>query len=164
MLTPCWLKTPLLIRALVPVSFSPSLSLFLADSLERGGPLSSLSRPGFSAPLERVRCAFTHLRGRRVPTCSSASPKNGFIGFPRNQGNQPLSLSYFLIVDSGPPGSGPLKGQHCGCPYFTIIDSKFFTHVPHSIKTGDVSCQSHYLLVRKFRSSSRCGDESCFPS
>ena len=27
------------------------------------------------------------------------------------RGYQPLSLSYFLIVDSGPPGSGPLKDQ-----------------------------------------------------
>ena len=158
------IKTPLLIRALVPASFSPPLSLFLANSLERRGPLRSLSCPGFSAPLEKVRCAFTHSRGRPVPTCSSVSPKNSFIGFPRNQGNQPLSLPYFLIVDSGPPGSGPLKDQHCCCPYFTIIDSKFFTHVPHSIETGDVSCQSHYLLVKKFRSSSRYGDESCFSS
>ena len=64
-----------------PVSFflfilSFLLSLFQANSLERGGPLSPLSCPGFWDPLEKAPCAFTHSRGRPVPTCSSASPKN----------------------------------------------------------------------------------------
>ena len=46
------------IRAWVPVSFFLSLSLPLANSLECGNPLSSLSCPGFQGPLERASCAF----------------------------------------------------------------------------------------------------------
>ena len=76
--------------------FSFSISLFLANSLECGGPLSSLSCPGFSAPLEKAQCAFTHSRGRPVPTCSSASPKNRvLLAFRVNQG---ISASFSLLL------------------------------------------------------------------
>ena len=112
------IETPLLHQSFGPrafisfllsfYSFSLSLSLFLANSLEYGGPLSSLSCPGFLDPLEKVHCAFTHLRGRLVPTCSSASPKNrALLAFRVNQG---ISASFSLSL-SEPPGSDPLKGQ-----------------------------------------------------
>ena len=106
---PCWLKHLCFIRALVLVSFvlsfysfclslslSLSLSLFLANSLECGGLLSSLSCPGFWDPLEKAHCAFTHLRGCPVPTCSSVSPKNRtLLAFRVNQG---LSASFSLLL------------------------------------------------------------------
>ena len=94
------------IRAWVPVSFflfilSFLLSLFQANSLERGGPLSPLSCPGFWDPLENVPCAFTHSRGRPVPTCSSASPKiRTLLAFHVNQGiaaSSSLLLSYHWL-------------------------------------------------------------------
>ena len=99
------IKTPLLHQSFGPCLslslslflflLSLSLSLFLANSLELGGPLSSLSCPGFQAPLEKAPCAFTHSEGRPVPTCSSVSPGNRALSASRvNQGNQPLSLSY----------------------------------------------------------------------
>ena len=53
-------------------------------------------------PLKRAPGAFV----------SDTSPVlKGFIGFLRKRRNNSLFLSlfYFLIVDSGPPGSGPLK-------------------------------------------------------
>ena len=110
--TPCWLKYLCFIRAWVPFpSFLPfflpsflslsrslfiSLSLFLANSLERGSLLSSLSCPGFWDPLEKAHCAFTHLRGCPVPTCSSVSSKNrAFLAFCTNQG---ISASFSLLL------------------------------------------------------------------
>ena len=68
----------------------------MANSLERGGPLSSLSCPGFSDPLEKAHRAFTHSRGRLVPTCSSTSPRNRtLLGFRVNQG---ISASFSLLL------------------------------------------------------------------
>ena len=90
------------IRAWVPVSFFLSLSLSLppANSLEHRNPLSSVSSLGFQDPLERVPCAFV----------SSTSPVLGFYWFSAwTREYQLLSLFHFLIIDSGPPGSGPLK-------------------------------------------------------
>ena len=121
-------KTPLLHQSFGPrvflsfllsfYSFSLSLSLFLANSLERRGPLSSLSCPGFSDTLKKVHCAFTHLRGRLVPTWSSASPKNrALLAFRVNQG---LSASFSLSL-SEPPGSGPLKDQQALSASFSLL-------------------------------------------
>ena len=53
------------------LSFSLSLSLPLANSLERGNPPSSLSCPGFQDLFERTPCAFV----------SSASPVQWFYWF-----------------------------------------------------------------------------------
>ena len=88
--TPCWLEHLCSIRALVPVSFVLSipsfylsLSLFLANSLERRGPL------------EKAHCAFTHSRRRLVPMCS-ASPKNRtLLAFHVNQG---ISASFSFLL------------------------------------------------------------------
>ena len=107
----CWLKHLCSIRAWVPLSFFLSfllsfysfflsfflsLSLFLANSLEHGGLLSSLSCPGFWDPLEKTHCAFTHWRGRPVPTCSSASRKNrSLLAFHVNKG---ISASVSLLL------------------------------------------------------------------
>ena len=66
------LKHPCSTRGLGPhVFLSLSLSLPLANSLERGNPPSSLSCPGFQDLLERVPCAFV----------SGASPVLGFYWF-----------------------------------------------------------------------------------
>ena len=98
------MKHPCSIRAWVPVSFF--LSLFLsfsqANSLECRSLLSSLSGPGLQDPRERVPCAYVKQCKPRV---------KGFIGFlckPRNI-SLFLFLFYFLIINSGPPGSGPSK-------------------------------------------------------
>ena len=70
------LKHPCSTRDLGPhvslsLSFSLSLSLPPANSLERGNPPSSLSCPGFQDLIERMPCAFV----------SSASPVLGFYWF-----------------------------------------------------------------------------------
>ena len=71
------IKTPLLHQSLgPPVFLSFLLSLFQANSLERGGLLSSLSCPGFQDTLRKAHCALTPSRGCPVPTCSRASSKN----------------------------------------------------------------------------------------
>ena len=98
------IKAHLLHQSLVPVSVF--LSLFLsfsqANSLECRSLLSSLSCPGLQDPRERVPCAY-------VKQCKPCV--KGFIGFlckPRNI-SLSLSLFYFLIVDSRPPGSSPFR-------------------------------------------------------
>ena len=86
---------------------SLSFSVSQVNSLEHRSPLSSLSCPGLQDPPERVPCAY-------VKQCKPCV--KGFIGFlckPRNI-SLFLSLFYFLIVDSGPPGSGPLKDLNTG--------------------------------------------------
>ena len=66
------LKHPCSTRGLGPhVFLSLSLSLPLANSLERGNPPSSLSCPGFQDLLERAPCAFVN----------DASPVLGFYWF-----------------------------------------------------------------------------------
>ena len=113
------IKTPLLHQSFGPrvflsfclfiLSVFLSFSLFLANSLERGGLLSSLSCPGFWDPLEKAHCTFTHSRGRPVPTCSSSSPKKrALLAFRVNQ----RISAYFSLSLSEPPGSCPLKDQH----------------------------------------------------
>ena len=79
------------------------LSLFLSFSLsQREKLLSSLSCPGLQDPRERAPCAYVKQCNPRV---------KGFIGFlckPRNI-SLFLSLFHFLIIDSRPLGSRPLK-------------------------------------------------------
>ena len=98
-------KTPLFHQSLDPSVFlflSLSFSLSQANSLKLRSPLSSLSYLGLQDPRERVPCTY-------VKQCKPCV--KGFIGFlckPRNISIF-LSLFYFLIINSGPPGSGPLK-------------------------------------------------------
>ena len=113
------IKTPLLHQSLGPrvflsffLSFSLSLSLYFwlipwSSEAHWAHFLAGLLRPSWEG-----NCAFTHSRGHLVPMCSSASPENRtLLAFRINQGYQPPSLSYFLIVDSGPPASikGPIS-------------------------------------------------------
>ena len=102
--TPCWLKHLCSIRAWVPVSFflsilsvflSLSVSLFLANSLEPEARWPHfLARA--SKTLSRRHTAFTHSRGRLVPTCSSASSKNrALLAFRINQG---ISASFSILL------------------------------------------------------------------
>ena len=99
-------KTPLFHQSLGPrVFLSFSLSFFLspsqANSLECRSPLSSLSCPGLQSPS----------RGCPAYVKQSKPCVKGFTGFLRKPENISLFLSlfYFLIIDSRPPGSGPLK-------------------------------------------------------
>ena len=77
-------------------------SLSQLNSLECRSLLSSLSCLGLQDPRERAPCAY-------VKQCKSHV--KGFIGFLHKPRNISLSLSlfYFLIVNSRPPGYGPLK-------------------------------------------------------
>ena len=82
------IKAPLLHQSLGPRVFfvSLSLSLFLANSLERGDPLCSLFCPGFYNPLERAPGAFV----------SNASPvSRTLLVLCVNQG---ISASFSLSV------------------------------------------------------------------
>ena len=106
-----WILCSLLIPEYSGIFFL-SLSLSQANSLECRSSLSSLSCPGFWDSPEKVHFASAHSRGCLVRTWSSASLcVKGFIGFLRKPRNISffLSLFYFLIIDSKPPGSGPLK-------------------------------------------------------
>ena len=106
------IKTPLLHQSFgPPVLLSFSLSLFLSQaiSLERRGPLGSLSCPGFYDPLEKSLWAFTPSRGRLRPFWTEQSPCRGFIGFLRKPRNISLFLLYFLICRFQTARSGPLK-------------------------------------------------------
>ena len=113
---PCWLKHLCSIRALVPVSFFLSFSLSLSLSFSGWSPgvqklsgftfLPGLLRASQEGtlhphPLERAPEAFVN----------RASPVSGtLLAFWVNQGiSTSFSLLYFLIVDSRPPGSSPLK-------------------------------------------------------
>ena len=105
---PCWLKHLCSIRALVPVScflsLSPSFSFSGwspgAQRLSEFTFLSGLLRPSREGalqlhPIERGPKAFVN----------RASPAQGLYWLC-----QPLSLSFtFSLLDSGTPGSGPLK-------------------------------------------------------
>ena len=105
-------KTPLLHQSLGPRALSLSLSLSLSGYFSGAQKptgltfLPRLMRPSREAtlclhPIERAPCAFVN----------SASPVSGaLLVFCINQGmSASFSLLYFLIIDSGPPGSGPLK-------------------------------------------------------
>ena len=99
--TLCWIKHrgP---SELGSLCLSFFLSLSQSNSLEHRSPLSSLSCSGLQDPRERVPCAY-------VKQCKPLV--KSFIAFlhkPRNI-SLFLSLFYFLIVDSRPPGSSTLK-------------------------------------------------------
>ena len=113
--TPCWLKHLCSIRALVPVSFF--LSFFLSVSLFfRLIPWSAealwVHFPArASKTLSRRRSASSpHREGAWGLHEQSKSHVRGFTGFLCKPRNISLFLSFtFLVVDSGPPGSSPLK-------------------------------------------------------
>ena len=118
--TPCWLKHLCSIRALVLVSFflfllsvclSVSLSLYFwlipwsaearwAHFLAWASKTLSRRRTAPSPTREGARC----LR-------AAAPALRTLLALHLNQGTS-ASFSYFLIVNSRPPGSGPLKDQH----------------------------------------------------
>ena len=109
------IKTPLLHQSSGPRVF---LSLSLSPSLSFSGWSPGAQRlseftflPGLLRP-SREGALLLHLI-ERAPEASvnRASPVSGaLLAFCVNQGiYQPLSRLYFLIVDSRPAGSGPLK-------------------------------------------------------
>ena len=111
--TPCWLKHLCSIRALVSVSVFLSLSLSLFFRLI---PWSTEALwvyfPAWaSKTLSRRRSASSPHREGTWGLCEqSKSHVRGFTGFLCKPRNISLFLSFtFLVVDSGPPGSGPLK-------------------------------------------------------
>ena len=118
-------KTPLLHQSLGPhvfPSFLLSLSFRLilwstgtrcAHSPAQASKTLLRRRTVPSPPREGARC----LHERRKPCIKD------FIGFlckPRNI-SLFLSLFYFLIVDSGPPGSGPLKDLNKWRPNRSLV-------------------------------------------
>ena len=120
--TPWWLKHLCSIRAWVPVSFFLSiLSVFLYLWLI---PWSAEARWAHflaraSKTLSRRRTVPSPTReGARCLRAAAWALRTGWLS-AETRGYQPLSLSYFLIIDSGPPGSSPLKDQHSGSSSFS---------------------------------------------
>ena len=114
--TPCWWKHLCSIRALVPVSFF--LFFSLSFSLSLSGYFFGVQRPSeftfLPGLLRPSQEGALHLQPiERVPEASvkRASPVPGaLLAFCINQGiSASFSLLYFLIVNSGPPGSRPIK-------------------------------------------------------
>ena len=108
------IKTPLLHQGFGPhglLSLSLSLSLSQDISLERRGPLGSLSCLRLLRPSREGALRLHSIE--RVPEAflNRASPVLGtLLVFCINQGiSASFSLLYFLIVNSGPPGSRPIK-------------------------------------------------------
>ena len=98
--TPCWLKHLCSIRAWVPtcvfLSLSLSLSLYFWLIPWRTEARWAHFLAQASKTLSRRHTAFTHSRGRLVPTCSIASPKNRtLLALHRNQG---ISASFSLLL------------------------------------------------------------------
>ena len=115
-----WLKHLCSIRALVPVSFFFFPSLSQAISLEceafwvhfpaRASKTLSRRRPATSP----------HWEGAWGLLEQSKPHAGALLAFCINQGiSASFSLLYFLIIDSGPPGSGPLKDLNRTC--FVLI-------------------------------------------
>ena len=108
--TSCWLKHLCSIRALVPVSCFLSLSL---SGYFFGAQRSSVFTflPGLLSPSWEGTLCLHPIERAPEASVNRASPVSGaLLAFCVNQGiYQPLSRLYFLIVDSRPAGSGPLK-------------------------------------------------------
>ena len=125
--TLCWIKHPRSITAWVPLSFF----LFLSLSL-------SLRLILWSAEARwahfLVWACKTLARGRPVPTWSSASPvSRALLVICVNQGiSASFSLFYFLIVDSRPLGSGPLKDLNIG-GRADWVQRMYWSHFPTSL-------------------------------
>ena len=108
----CWIKQLGSIRAWVPVSFFLSFSLSLWLILWSIETHHAHSPAWASKTLSRRRTVPSHPWGGAQ--CLREWRKlcfKSFIGFWHKTRNISLFLSlfYFLIVDSRPPGSGPLK-------------------------------------------------------
>ena len=108
-------KTPLLHQSLGPhvcLSVCLSLSLHPPNSLERRNPSCSLTfLPGLLRPSQEGALYLHPLERAPGAFVSDASPvSRTLLVFCVNQGMlASLSLFYFLIVNSRPPGSSPLK-------------------------------------------------------
>ena len=95
------------------MSFFLFLSLSLSQAIYFFGaqrPSEFTFLPGLLRPSQEGALCLHPIE--RVPQASvnRASPVPGaLLAFCVNQGIAALSLLYFLIVDSGPPGSSPLK-------------------------------------------------------
>ena len=97
-----------------PVSFflfilSFLLSLFQANSLERGGPLSPLSCPGFWDPLEKAPTR----EGARCLRAAVRALRTGLYGFPRKPGDSSLFLSLTLRTTRFRSSKGPTDELLC---------------------------------------------------
>ena len=106
------IKTPLFHQSFGPRVFLSFLSFRLISWSAEACWAHFLARA--SKTLSRRRTVPSPpSRGRLVPTCSSASSKQrALLALCVNQGiSASFSLFYFLIVDSGPPGSSPFKDQ-----------------------------------------------------
>ena len=110
--TPCWLKHLCSIRALVPVS-SLSLSFILSLRLIPWGTEAlwvHFPEQASKTLLRRHSVPSPHREGAWGLREQSKPLVRDLIGFLYKPRNISLYLSFtFLLVDSGPPGSGPLK-------------------------------------------------------
>ena len=85
---------------------------------------------------------------------NSASPVSGaLLVFCLNQGiSASFSLLYFLIIDSGPPGSGPLKvptGEYTGT-LLSSLSKADSTRFQHKIFTKPITIVNTALFVLNF--------------
>ena len=106
------IKTPLLLQSSGPwVSLSLSLSLFFRLIPWSAEALWVHFPTGASKTLLRMRSAPSpHREGAWGLREQSKSRSGALLVFCVNQGiSASFSLLYFLIIDSRPPGSGPLK-------------------------------------------------------
>ena len=96
-------KSPLLHQSLGPCVFFVSLSLCLSLRLI----LWSIETRHSHSPAQASKSPW---RGGPVPMWAMQALYQGLYWFSvETREYQPLSLFHFLILDSGPPGSGPLK-------------------------------------------------------
>ena len=115
-------KTPLLHQSLGPRVLSLSLSLSLPPSLPPSLPLSGYFSgaqrssefnflPGLLRPSQEGTLDLCPINRVTEASVSRASSVPGaLLAFCINQGiSASFSLLYFLIINSGPPGSCPLK-------------------------------------------------------
>ena len=115
------IKTPLLHQSFGPrvlLSFSLSLSLSLRLFLWSTEVLC-VHFPAWASKTLSRRCSAPspHWEGAWGLHEQSKSHAGALLAFCINQGiSASFSLLYFLIVDSGPPGSDPLKDLNKWCP------------------------------------------------
>ena len=110
------IKTPLLHQSSCPhvflsLSFSLSLRLFLWST-----EALWVHFPAWASKtlLRRHSVPSPHREGARGLHEQSKPHARGFIGFLRKPRTISLFLSIFFLVNSGPPGSGPLKDLNIG--------------------------------------------------
>ena len=109
-------KTPLLHQSLGPhvfLFFFFSLSFFQANSLEHGSRLAHFLAWASKTLSRRHTVPSPPQEGAWCLRVAVQALQRALLALHVNQGiSVSFSLFYFLIINSRPPGSGPLKDQH----------------------------------------------------